>query len=290
MWNKHWQVAIKISLILVLIASLFIPSSPWLSAPLIRTLFDLAHFPVFIVLGFLLSALINRKMSMILLLLLVPFAEALQFYLGRSMDPLDALWGWAGIFVWYALSSIRYWLWLALVVFSIYLLTSIHSLWPHVNSLISIHTIGDFTSNKSLFGWRNIDDSKHPAVELKALESIDESEAIDLALQGGALHYPWTGVSYDWSLPVKLESASTLNFDFFSPRITLDLDIKIVALDGRYNVITRRLMVSGWNSISVPLNQFDVVLESNNIKTISIYYESFNKDRGYQIRELIIDK
>jgi len=145
--------------------------------------------------------------------------------------------------------------------------------------------IGKFSDQKTMYGWRNIDDSIRPELILKALE-----EPYGLVLQGKSLTYPWTGVSYDWPIPVLLDPDLTLHFNVYSQKPNLELDIKITSLGGDSSLKSTLLTKTGWQSISVPLNKFSVVIDSKNIKSLSIYYESYNNDDGYLLHNIIIEK
>jgi hypothetical protein len=278
-------VAVKTILFLSLIAGLFIPTPSWLSSPLFALLCDLLHFPLFLLLGWILSGLINRRLSLILLLLLVPFSELIQSLVGRSMDTLDALLGWAGAIAWYLFSGKKQLFYIAGLIVTAYTVGLLYFLTPHILALIKPNQIGNFSVQKTMYGWRNIDDSVRPELILKALE-----EPYGLVLQGQSLTYPWTGVSYDWPIPVLLDPDMTLHFNIYSQKPNLELDIKITSLGGNSSIKSMLIAKTGWQFISVPLNKFSVVLDSKNIKSLSIYYESYNNDDGYLLHNILIGK
>jgi len=278
-------VAIKTILFLSLIAGLFIPTPSWLSSPLFALLCDLLHFPLFLLLGWILSGLINRRLSLILLLLLVPFSEFIQSLVGRSMDTLDALLGWAGAIAWYLFSGKKQLFYIAGLIVTTYTIGLLYFLTPHISALLKPNQIGNFSDQKTTYGWRNIDDSVRPELILKDLE-----EPYGLVLQGQSLTYPWTGVSYDWPIPVLLDPDMTLHFNIYSQKPNLELDIKITSLGGNSSIKSMLIAKTGWQFISVPLNKFSVVLDSKNIKSLSIYYESYNNDDGYLLHNILIGK
>jgi len=201
------------------------------------------------------------------------------------MDTLDALLGWAGAIAWYLFSGKKQLFYIAGLIVTTYTIGLLYFLTPHISALLKPNQIGDFNDQKTMYGWRNIDDSVRPELILKDLE-----EPYGLVLQGQSLTYPWTGVSYDWPIPVLLDPDMTLHFNIYSQKPNLELDIKITSLGGNSSIKSMLIAKTGWQFISVPLNKFSVVLDSKNIKSLSIYYESYNNDDGYLLHNILIGK
>ena len=194
---------------LLFIAFLFPGREIW-SVPLINNLLNLLHFPSFFILGFMLTAYVPTKHLVVVLIIIAALIELIQPLIGRSADIVDLLLGSWGVASWYLYqSTIRYSRCMADTSIVLFFISTLLILYPKMNGLLYQNQFGDFDIRESSSGWRNIDDTNNPPVELHQLRGQKQ-----WVLKGQELDYPWSGASYDWPLPFIYDDTLILSFNF----------------------------------------------------------------------------
>lgn len=263
------QLLVRTCIAGLLVIALLLPGQDLWSYPFISQVFDLLHFPSFFLLSYLLAPYFSSKLIVIALSAFACGIEVLQPLLGRSADLLDIVFGLWGIFTWclfhYTYKHANKMAGLSLIIF---IAGACFLLYPHGKSYIYQQQMGDFELVDSMLGWRNIDKS-----EMQSLERIQLVGAQGYVLKGSALNYPWSGVSYDWSLPYSFADKNNLSFEFYSHKADFELDIKLTSIMGNSIIVSRNIDQVGWKKINIPLSKYSS-LDGQYLKSLSIYYDN----------------
>ncbi len=263
------QLVVRSFFVGLLVIALLLPGQDLWSYPFISQVFDLLHFPCFFLLSLLLAPYLNSKLLVLGLSVFACGIEIVQPLLDRSADLQDVIFGLWGILTWYLFHhTYRHASYLASLSLVAFIAGSCLLLYPHGKSYIYQQKMGGFELVDSMNGWRNIDDSK-----IQSLERVELTSMQGFVLKGRALDYPWSGVSYDWSLPYSFAEKNNLSFDFYSHKADFELDVKLTSIMGNSIIVSKDIEQVGWKTINIPLSKYSS-LDGQYLKSLSIYFDN----------------
>ncbi|MBV1884312.1 MAG: hypothetical protein KUG82_21905 [Pseudomonadales bacterium] len=248
---------------------------------------DICHFPAFWCLQVILHGLLKRhpplsgKENLIIALggslSLAVILEYIQPYFHRTQNPEDLILGALGI----AFAATQYThrmsilasvtakglLIVIIVITAIVIYPKIYLL--HLRSNTIPH-LGNFENNFDIKLWRNVNHIKKPA--LKRVQH--PTEAGQYLMEGYALDYRWSGISFENKEGFDISDYTQFEFDFYSEPPPVTLHLRIDDIMGR-KFYAEFDAASNWSHV-----KFDLTLEktkqldTTNISNVAIFYET----------------
>ena len=273
----------RVILFLFLLGLTFLPFSTWLgSQALLSTLFDLLHFPAaFILTLFFLNKKdkIKTEVKLLTLSMLIMCIEILQFFSGRDASLMDMIWGWLGLF--------SAWIYLKLsgsiyknIIFTPYVFSVLIELMyisiPHLT--FPVLTRADNYIDHILFENVNEIKERMPSI-------VSSGSNYNKSIEGYKLDYPWSGLSYKFIIPIKLNDTSKLEFDFYSKTSFENLDVALTDdIDKKVKSIP--IVKTGWQHYSINVTEL-FGKEKIKLSRVSIYFETSKGPDKYMVDNLV---
>jgi len=204
--------------------------------------------------------------------------ELCQWWVGRTCDIVDAIWGvWGIIFgmLWHKLHySLRT---LCLLPYSIVLtkffVVNLYPLWH-------LPLVSNMESKLLMAQISNVGERRENTITQKWLQT-KRSSVLTLSKQT----YPWTGirVSYPWG--ADMASYNGLKFKLKSESVPLKIDVKI-SDNNNYKIKTKEITSTHWTEVLVEFDSSAPSLDWSNIDHFAVYYASENGPEFIEIDNL----
>jgi len=225
---------------------------------------NLLHFPAF----FLLAHLIPKShfysaASIVLWLLLPVLIELCQWWVGRTCDVVDAVWG-----VW-ALGGGLLWrksqLYLRTIVLLPYCLSLTQFIMVHIYPLWHLPTVSNMEDRLLVAQISNVGAVEN-TIETKWLKSKGSS-VLALTKQSS----PWTGVRVAYLWGIDTGPYKGLKFEIKSEITPLEIDVKVADLHSS-QIITKTISNTDWTEILVVFDKSEQLINWNHIDHFAVYY------------------
>lgn len=227
-------------------------------------LMNLLHFPAFFLLAHLIPRSQLSSTGCIVMWLLVPvFIELCQWWVGRTCDVVDAVWGvWAlgGGVIWRKSQ-----LYLRMIVLMPYCLSLTQFIMVHIYPLWHLPTVSNMEDRFLVAQISNVGAVEN-TIQIKWVKSKGSS-VLSLAKQSS----PWTGirVAYPWGIDTGPYKG--LKFEMKSGTAPLEIDIKVADLHSS-QIKTKTIPSTNWTEVSVEFDKSDQIIDWNHIDHFAVYY------------------
>ncbi len=241
---------------------------------------NLLHFPAFFLLACLIpkSHLSNTRV-MVAWFLLPIVVELSQWWVGRTCDMVDAIWG-----VWAMLCAVlwgkpqRY---LRVIFLLPYSVAVTHFFVVSLYPVFHLPLVSNMESRLLMAQISNVGEGREKTIDQQWLDA-KRSSVLTLSKQ----KYPWSGirVGYPWGLDARAYKG--LKFELKTEDVPLQIDVKIAGLT-KYQLNTKMITKPNWTEIIVEFDKSDLSLDWSKIDHFAVYYASESGPEFIEIDSLM---